>query len=513
MKPYLCLLSGFISVALAQSGLTVNTQQGLVTGSLAFPSVRQFLGIPYATANRWQPPQFPAARSVTFNATTFGHSCVQTLSQANLEFLKLIGLGDQSVDESEDCLSVNIWTPSTGRKQGTAVMLWIHGGGFQFGTSNTDFYQGQNLVRDNDDVLLVTMNYRTNIFGAPNAPQLVDPNISQNFGMLDVDLAIQWVHNNIGEFGGDPNRIVLFGQSAGSAIIDAYTYTHPTDQIIKGVIEQSGSIAGQIGLLPQAQTLDPTAWNTVSGTVGCGNATTPEQLACMKTIPFRALENGIVSTGTGFGPVFDGITIPLNASALSSAGRFLNVPMLIGNTAQEGDIFIVAGQLSSSNFTVPVVTQVAADAVTSLAFECPAVTTSNDRVTAGVPTWRYQYQAIFPDISSRPDLRAFHASEIPIVFGTYNASPFGPPTDAEIVFSKYVQGAWVAFARDPHQGLVNYGWPTYNVLTASVAQLGNIFNQTGVIFGTGALLDVGCLVVDTLVALVEIVVDLLGVIF
>lgn len=100
--------------------------------------------------------------------------------------------------------------------------------------SNTIYYDGQNLVKDNDDVLLVTLNYRTNIFGQPNAPQLVSKTVSQNFGLLDVDFAIQWVHDNIAMFGGDPERIVIFGQSAGSVAVDLYAYTHPNDKIVKG---------------------------------------------------------------------------------------------------------------------------------------------------------------------------------------------------------------------------------------------------------------------------------------
>lgn len=96
-------------------------------------------------------------------------------------------------------------------------------------------YNGQNLVGDNDDVLIVTFNYRTNLFGQPNAPQLASQTNSQNFGLLDLDAAVQWVYNNIAAFGGDPARIVLFGQSAGAVAIDAYTYMHPHDTIVKGM--------------------------------------------------------------------------------------------------------------------------------------------------------------------------------------------------------------------------------------------------------------------------------------
>ncbi|KAF8576376.1 carboxylesterase [Ramaria rubella] len=526
------LFTSFLFAALTfqslaqEDGLTIQTQQGSVEGALVIPGVRRFLGIPYAIANRWEAPQLPPSQSTTFEATNFGDTCVQELNAANLAFLSLSGLEGQQVQESENCLSVNIWAPSSDRKQSTAVMLWIYGGGFLFGTSNTIFYDGQNLVRDNDDVILVTMNYRTNIFGFPNAPQLVSATNSQNFGLLDVDAAIKWVHDNIASFGGDPNRIVLFGQSAGSGIIDAYTYTHLEDTIVKGVIEESGSAAGQLSLTPSGQPLSPTAWNAVATTVGCGNTSTAEQFTCMQAVPFRTLENAVLSSNVSLGPIQDStlfywflvpnnpilknpdITFPSDINARSSAGEFLKVPLLIGNTANEGDIFIIASDEASNEVEIPVLTQIASDAVTEVGFACPASTTANDRVKAGVPTW--SFSAIFPDISSRPDLRAYHASEIPIVFGTYNSSIFGPPTAIEIAFSRYVQGAWVAFVRDPQQGLSNYGWPKYDPNTFSLAQLGNSGNSSGVVFTVGTLNDVGCALLDTVVGLVQGIIALLG---
>lgn len=107
-------------------------------------------------------------------------------------------------------------------------------------------------------------------------------------------------------------------------------------------------------------------------------------------------------------------------------------------------------------------------------------------------------------------MRAFHASEIPLVFGTYNSSPFGPPTDAEISLSHYVQDAWVTFARDPQQGLTNFGWPKYNPNTASLVQIGNSANQTGVIFAQGNSFDGGCLLTEAAVNLLGEIIALLG---
>ncbi|KAF9463604.1 carboxylesterase [Collybia nuda] len=496
---YRVFFAALVSVAGAQrDGLTVRTQQGDVIGTLVTPSVRQFLGIPYAVANRWEAPKQPPTRRAPFRATSFGDSCLQALNAGNLEFLKLAGIPNATVPESEDCLSVNIWAPSIRRKQGTAVMLWIYGGGFQFGTacasalliSNIVVYNGQNLVRDQDDVLLVTFNYRLNIFGQPNAPQLANGTTSQNFGLLDLDAAVKWVHDNIAAFGGDPERITLFGQSAGSVAADAYTFAHPNDTMVKGVIEQSGNLA-IVGASANA-TLDPTSWNAIASAVGCGTTNNAAQLACMKAVPFRKLEDTIINTNAAFGLVPDNINIFTDTTSRAAAGNFLKVPLLGGSTQHEGDVFVVGAEEVAAGVSLPVITELLADIETQLGFTCPASKAASDRTTAGVPTWRYQYQAIFPDISTRPDLRAYHASEIPIVFGTYNSSLGPPPTAAEVTLSKYVQSAWVAFARNPAQGLRNFGWPVYDPNAATLVQLGGFFNQTGATFAPPALLDFTC---------------------
>ena len=111
-------------------GLTVHTAEGDVVGTLVSPTVRQFLGIPYAVANRWKPPENVPTRSVPFNASDFGDSCPQSIPAT----ITTLGPPDNPVSESEDCLNLNIWAPTTERKQHTAVMIWIYGGAFQFGT-------------------------------------------------------------------------------------------------------------------------------------------------------------------------------------------------------------------------------------------------------------------------------------------------------------------------------------------------------------------------------------------
>lgn len=112
--------------------------------------------------------------------------------------------------------------------------------------TNFPYYNGQNFVRDHDDLIVVTINYRLNIFGQPSAPQLNSRTQSQNFGLLDQKAAIEWVHDNIENFGGDPNRIVLFGESAGSISTDAYTYANPADTIVKGKLSNSKFVCSHL---------------------------------------------------------------------------------------------------------------------------------------------------------------------------------------------------------------------------------------------------------------------------
>ncbi|GLB37854.1 putative type-B carboxylesterase lipase family protein [Lyophyllum shimeji] len=432
---------------------------------------------PLSPQVRWEAPRDPPPYRPTFNATAYGDSCVQNLSPANLGLLKLAGFSDSQiyVPESESCLTVNIWTPTLQRKQRVAVIVWVYGGGGQFGTSNTPWYDGENLVRDNEDVLVVSFNYRLNIFGQPNAPHLVDKTKSQNFGILDVEAAVKWVHANIAAFGGDPERIILTGHSAAGAAVNAYTYTHPHDTFIKGIAVLSPLTV--VTNYQEGGELDPTPWNTVAEAVGCGKEVTDTQWSCMQVVPFRELEEAVISANAVFNPLVDEITFFSDTDARFAAGNFLHVPLLIGTTADEWDITVVDSELLTLGYSLPVVTELLADVQSHLLFTCPVSNITNARSQAGLPTWRYHYQAVFPGISSRPDLRAYHSSELSIFFGSYLSTH--TPTPTEVALSRYVQRAWVAFARDPTRGLLGYGWPPYDPKTSSLVQLGGFYNKTG----------------------------------
>ncbi|TFK26289.1 carboxylesterase [Coprinopsis marcescibilis] len=492
----------YVAAAFAQQGngvgLLVNTQQGPVLGSRPVNTVRQWLGIPFATAGRWQPPVPPATHSSTFSATTYGNTCPQLVSPAIAKFLEIAHQDDPLV-ESEDCLTLNIWAPSKNRPQNTAVLIWIYGGGFQFGASALKVYNGRQLVQNHDDITIVSINYRLNIFGQPNAPQLVNPNDSQNFGLLDQRAAIQWVYDNIAAFGGDPNRISIFGQSAGGTSGAIYSLAYPADTIVKGIIEQSGGLYGLADL--SSPTLDDATWHTVAEAVGCGNSPTSVQFTCMQGKPWQDLITAANNAGIIFFKlVTDERLIFSDYEARMGNGQFLRVPALVGNVAQEADALTVALNLVIRGNSPPFLTQVIADIGTQVGGNCPTVKSADQRFGNGVTLWRYRYQAIFPGISTRQDLRAFHGSEIPIVFGTYAEIHNNAPA-TEIALSQTLGNAWVAFARSPATGLTTLGWPTYNPTSDTLVQLGDRENLDGASFASPHLLDATCDSISTLLDL------------
>ncbi|KZO94175.1 alpha/beta-hydrolase [Calocera viscosa TUFC12733] len=483
-------------------GTLVTTAQGDVQGSLVTSTVRQWLGIPYAAPPtgtlRFQAPQAAPSRMATLQATAYGNSCPADLS---IGFLTLIGLLEQqqSVPYDEDCLNLNIWAPATSRPQGGAVLLWVYGGGDIFGTT---------FVEDHDDLVIVSFNYRMNIFGFPNAPQQL-----VNVGLLDLDAVIQWVYANIAAFGGDPDRITIFGESAGALAVDAYAYSHPTDTIVKGIIAESGTaeLTSILDIGATSPSDSDSAWNTVANALGCGTTNDATQLTCMQAVPWEALLNEVVSSDQSFTPYNDGQTIFSDVSTRSSNGEFLKVPFLVGTNANEGDIFVVEFEEGEFNTTIPIATTALSDAVTEVVFLCPASKAAGDRVSAGVPTWRYRFEGVYPDSTNdNPNLRAYHTVEIPMVFGTYNLSPFPyAPTANEIALSAWMQSAWVAFAQNPTSGLTSYGWPAYSDISilSTLAELGNSNNPGGATYSAPLTFDVAC---GAVTAVTPYVLDLIG---
>ncbi|RXW12988.1 hypothetical protein EST38_g12869 [Candolleomyces aberdarensis] len=312
------------------------------------------------------------------------------------------------------------------------------------------------------------------MFGQPNAPQLVSATGSQNFGLLDIKAAIDWVKNNIAGFGGDPNRISIFGQSAGATAADIYAQAYPTDTTVK-----------------------------VAQAVGCGNSATPAQFTCMQgksaaTLIQAARDANIIF----FKLVTDNIIIHSDWADRMATGNFLKVPTVVGTVQHEADPLAVGGSLATRGNAPTFITTATADILSQVGGTCGASSVSKGRYLNGVTTWRYQYQAVWPGINTRQDLRAFHGADIPLIFGTFASIQTNPaPTADEVAFSLYVKKAWAEFAKNPSAGLTGVGWPTYNPSADTLVQLGNVENLTGHSLASPSLLDATCAHATTLLAI------------
>ncbi|RYP46574.1 hypothetical protein DL768_007256 [Monosporascus sp. mg162] len=385
-----------------------------------------------------------------------------------------------SIKVSEDCLTLNIWTKPQAGGKCKAVLVYIHGGAFVLGSASPPAYNGQ-FFADREDVVLVTINYRLTIFGFPG-----NPFGAQNLGLLDQRLAVEWVRDNVASFGGDPSRITVFGQSAGSVSVDAYSYAWPHDPIVNGLILMSGTMRG---VSVRTRDIASEFWFNASAAVGCGDATTPAQEVydCMLDAPAQNIVSSLVSTietpgGLPYGPTIDD-EIVFGSDADRPAA---SVPMMIGNTDNESGFFrIFVDEPDSDEFW---------QQQNQVVWNCPAAARALASVRDGNPTWRYRWHGVFPNtiLSTRPPSGAYHGSEIGVLFGTVEQDKI-PNTAEEDSIGWYMRRAWAAFAKDPVHGLLRCGggWPRYVANETTLIRIG-YENRTGPNLAIGILYDLGC---------------------
>ena len=203
----------FASTLVAETPKPLHTQSGLVQGT-THDGITVYQGIPFAAPPvgdlRWRAPAAPAAWTGVRNADKFAPACMQ-VPLVNKE------LGMESTPVNEDCLYLNVWTPAKSPNEKLAVMVWIYGGAFSIGSTSVSLYDGMNLAKKG--IVLVSVSYRLGAFGFMAHPELTreQGGHSGNYGLLDQIAGLQWVKRNIAAFGGDPNRVTIFGESAGVA--------------------------------------------------------------------------------------------------------------------------------------------------------------------------------------------------------------------------------------------------------------------------------------------------------
>lgn len=326
--------------------------------------------------------------------------------------------------------------------------------------------------------------YRVNILGFHGDPE----SKNHNPGFLDQRLAVEWVRENIPAFGGDCSRLTLFGQSAGAASVDHYAYAYASDPIVSGLIMESGAAGFGRPLPPD----NAQSWYNVSDALGCGtNATTSrsQMLACLQGKDIKELYAAVGSNS--FGPSVDGITGLADYPGLSKAGKFAQLPLLIGNNDFETGAYIPIYALKGATFDHEYWVNFA-----NSEFACPVAVRANVSAFHGLPAWRYRWFGNFPNtrLYTNPDSGAWHSSEIPLIWNTLPAGS-GIPRDTkeEISIRKYVQGAWAAFAKDPTDGLANYrgGWPQFSPLEPTLIRLA-YNNLTGTNVASSGIYDQVC---------------------
>ncbi|CAI6050689.1 unnamed protein product [Clonostachys chloroleuca] len=442
--------------------LSVSLEDGIVRGFISSenPDVRQFLGIPYAKppvgALRFEAPQ-PIGHFGSVDAKALPPSCPQSGSPLPLIYNRDVlefnigGLNGTGATD-EDCLTISVWSPAKTAAAGRLpVLLYIYGGGFTSGGEDVPYQTPTQWVQRTQAHVVVSFNYRVGFFGFPSASGL--PGTKHNPGLLDQRLAVEWVAKNIAAFGGDPDRIVLWGQSAGGASVASYAYAYPNDPIVKGFIQMSGTEY----LLGFSESLSPSSFTTVANRVGCGNLTAAAELECVRLVPWQNIQCAIADArlagvSLSFGPTPDEKVVFSNYTDRAIRGAVAKLPAILGTTVNDGVALAPWSVEGPSKDLILLYTK--------LLFLCPAVDAVGRRALAGLPTYRYRYAGNFSNIAPRPWQGAYHSSELPLVFGTH-PNYRGNSTAIEYATSVAMQDTWLAFARDGAQGLQKLGWPEW----------------------------------------------------
>jgi len=310
----------------AVSRTLVQTDSGAVRGALGDDHLL-FAGIPYAAppvgALRWRPPQPQPSWQGVRDASKYGPRCIQD-EENDPDFGRSV---------SEDCLTLNVWTPKGSAAEALPVMVWIHGGGFANGSG--DIYDARWLVARND-VIVVTLNYRLGALGFLAHPALAADGDVGNYGLADQQAALRWVHNNIAEFGGDPGKVTVAGESAGAMSVCDHLVAPGSAGLFRAAVIQSGPCQAQAGRVSaERASLD------YAGALGCAELQTAAD--CLRALPpdkltappvyFRLGDEGLT------GPVTGTSSLPVDPMTAIGQGRAARVPVLIGTNRDEFSLF------------------------------------------------------------------------------------------------------------------------------------------------------------------------------
>jgi para-nitrobenzyl esterase len=396
----------------------------------------------------------------------------------------------------EDCLFVNVWTPATRANGRLPVMVWFHGGGFTAGTPAERLYHGEWLAKKG--VVVVSVGYRLGVFGFLAHPELSgesDRHVSGNYGLLDMIAGLKWVQKNIAAFGGDPGRVTIFGESAGAIAVSQLCASPLATGLFHAAISESGGSFGPVvaeggpgeNMRPlSVAEQEGTAWMR---SVGASN------LAQLRAMPGQQLLTAAQRQRGVSWPITDGWVIPDDQYRLYTAGRYNDVPVLIGYNSDEGASFgVPASQTAYVNGVrqrygrfadrllgaypggdSPVAKKTARDLTRDTAFGWHTWTWARLQERTGKSRVFLYYFDEHPDYAADSPRAGFgspHASELPYVFRQLTEHNRPAPTPKDEAMSDLMRTYWTNFARthDPNGSGVPR-WPAFTNAAPQTLQI------------------------------------------
>jgi para-nitrobenzyl esterase len=502
------LITAHAQLSTGENTAVTNTDAGKVRGYI-HNTIYTYKGIPYAVAKRFEAPQKPTPWQGVRSSMTYGPVAPlmdpTTSVQDEGEFVFHHDWGYTS----EDCMRINVWTPGINDGKKRAVMFWIHGGGFTAGSSQElPSYDGENLAKKGD-VVVVSINHRLNILGYLDMSAYGEKyKHSANNSILDMKVALEWVRDNISNFGGDPGNVTIFGQSGGGAKVNTLMAMPSAKGLFHKAINESGAFTTAM--------LDKQTTQTITAEVLKALNLQPNQADELQKIPFAQLSDAgkkalkviadqmkasgkqLPPFGLSWGPSIDGEDLPYQVSSPEAYELSKNVPLLIGTTKNEftpfmngaftnapldkvmenikkhqgdkADAYIAAVKKAYPDDTKP------SDLMdVDVTFRPGAVAQANQKssLAGGAPVYMYLFDYQSPVMDGK--YKAVHCMELAFVFNNINrCEEMSGGTKEAYALADKMSSAWINFARtgNPnHKGLPN--WPAYNSTNTATMHFDN----------------------------------------